>query len=266
MKNLITCVLCNWKSPDLLVICVEALKKSFTVDTDIKVVLNEYDKSSVEYLADNHIDFVATKTNQGAVGIDLITPLLDSEFVVSLNDDQLSPPSEIGWQDNLLNLYGEFHPCVPCGLCVEPEFTSNPMVEVDDLGHILDTETYTKFADNCISHKYNRTNKLGYNHPNLVRTEDWKKVGGYSCGLDKSVFGVAGYQGDDWFYYNLWNLYQKKLKFIVDGKTPFYHQVSYTGKRLPSEIKNFDSHSRFVELTGMSTQQFRSVIGWGTEI
>jgi len=259
----ITVVLCSWKSFPMLYTCVESLRANSLENTNIKVVLNEYNRDSVNYLSDINIDFVACKDNRGTVAVDLLTPLLDSEYVVSINDDQIVNK---GWDADLLNIYTDHYPCVPSVKCVEPEFTNNPMVIADNVGHILEILTRIKFEENCLNDKYKTHNLYGFNHPNLVRVSDWKKVGGYSCGLPYNFFGLGGYNNDDYFNYKLWKLYDEQLKFIVSGNSWVFHQVSFSGKRLPPEIKNYDSHAKFVELTGMTTKQFRDKLNWGQAV
>lgn len=263
-KNpLITVVLCNWKSHDMLKACVNSLLTSFTVDTDIKVVLNESDKESINFLHDHNIDFVSSTKNLGCAAVDLVTPMVNSPYIITVNDDQLFSEN---WQNGLLELYKDFYPVVPCSTCVELEDTNNSMVEVDNLGDILSPETLIKFRINCNNGKYNRLNRYGYNHPALFKTSDWKAVGGYSLNIPFDTFGLGGYCLDDAFNYKIWKLYNESIKFVVSGNSFVYHYVSYTGKRLPAHIKNFNAHGEFLKISQMSTSAFRSKIKWGEVI
>lgn len=259
-KSLVTVVLCNWKSPEMLKACLNSLLDSNTFSTDIKVVLNEGNKDSANYLIDNKIDFYYSKENLGCAAVDVLTKTVETPFICTVNDDMLF---HYGWQDDLFKLYKEHYPCVPCSGCVELENTYNHMVQVDNCGDILLKETLNTFRNNYLNGKYFRENLLGYNHPSLIKTEDWKAVGGYSLNLPFNHFSKGGYCLDDAFNYKIWKLYNEQIKFIVSGKSFVYHYVSYSGKRLPSEIKNFDSHSKFVEIAGMSSNEFRQKLNWG---
>ncbi len=262
-EALITVVLCNWKHPNLLKVCVNSLLNSFTVPTEIKVVLNESNYESVTFLQAHGIDFVSLQENRGTVAVDLLTPLIKTPYVVTINDDQLIHP---GWQDDLLLKVEKFYPCMVAVKCVEPEDTGNSMVTCDNLGHVLELQTYEKFIANTNQKKYQSDDVYGYNHPAILKTEDWKAVGGYSCGLAFDYFGLGGYCADDYFNYKIFELHKGNFRFIISGDSFAYHQVSFTGKRLPNEIKNYDAHSRFVELTGITTQQFRKSIDWGQKV
>jgi hypothetical protein len=140
------------------------------------------------------------------------------------------------------------------------------MVISDNCGHILEDNTYNEYIANCQSGKYYRKNRFGYQHPTLYSRYAWQSIGGYSCGLPFDYFGLAGYCLDDYFNYKMREYLGENTKFIVSGKSFCYHQISHTTKQLPPEVKNFDAHSKFVELTGQSTQEFRKSINWGQEI
>jgi len=262
-KAEITVVLCNWNNHQMLNRCIESLLDSITFNTEIKVVLNETSKESTNYLFDKKIDFVSLQTNYGCAAVDLLTPLINTEYVITINDDFLFP---IGWQNDLVEIYKDKFPVVPCSSCVELENTFNPMVHLDNCGDILKEETLTLFRNNYVNGKYKRRNIYGYNHPSMFRTEDWRRVGGYSCGLPLDFFGPGGYCLDDYFNYRIWKLYNQQIDFVVSGNSCVYHHVSFSGKRLPPGIKNYDTNTKFVELTGMTVRHFREKLNWGKAI
>jgi hypothetical protein len=256
-------VACNWKNTELLKVFIEGLINSLSLKTEIYINLNEADQNSIEYLNEVGIKFVAHSDNKGTAAVDCLTPLLKSEWVSTINDDEIP---YLGWQDSLKELVSRYWPCCPSVTCVEPEYTGNPMVIADNCGHILHKNTRSNFISQCDSGVYYRKNLFGYQHPTLYLTEAWKAIGGYSCGLPFDFFGLAGYCLDDYFNYKMKQFLGKDTKFIVAGDAFCYHQVSHTTKLLPSSIKNFDAHSKFVELTGISTQEFRQSINWSNSI
>ena len=256
-------VFCNWKNHDLLVNFVESLLASLTVKTEIFANLNEASQESIDFLEQKGVRYVANKDNLGTAAVDQVTHLLTAETVATINDDEIP---YFGWQTDLITLQHIFWPCCPSVTCVEPQHTGNNMVVADDCGHILDPATYTKYITRCQEGAYYRPSRLGYQHPTLYSTEAWKAIGGYSCGLPFDYFGLAGYCLDDYFNYKMKKYLGEDTKFIVSGSSFCYHQISHTTKQLPPEVKNFDAHSKFVQLAGQSTQEFRRSINWGKEI
>jgi len=264
MKNKISCVLANWNNFGLLRQCVDAIKKSQTVDTQILVTLNEYNKQSIEYLSDIGVGFVANVENLGTAAVDMVTPMINGEYVACINDDETV---SFGWDSKLISVIESEDNIIPSALCIEPQETGNPLVAVDNLGDVTDYKFYDRFNEQVRVGKYNRQSRRGYNHPNLVKVNDWKAIKGYSLGLPFDHFGLGGYGLDDCVNWALWNyIYDKNLSFIICGNVPVFHQVSQTTKRLSHDIKNIDIQQAFVSITGMTTHEFRRAIGWGQYI
>lgn len=256
----VSVVACNWNNTPLLKVFINGLLNSLTVKTAIFINLNEASQESVDFLNEKEIKFVANEANLGTVAVDQLTHLVKSKWIITINDDEIP---FIGWQDDLLSLAINCWPCCPSVTCVEPEFTGNSMVVANDCGHILEKDTPLKFNLACESGIFARHDRFGYQHPTLYITDIWKSLGGYSCGLPFDHFGLAGYCADDYFNYKMRQFLGERCDFVVSGRSFCYHQVSNTTKRLAPEIKNFDAHSKFVQLTGISTQQFRESIRWG---
>jgi GT2 family glycosyltransferase len=254
-------VACNWKNAELLTIFIDNLLLSLSAPTEVYINLNEASEECIEILESRGVRYIANPNNLGTAAVDLLTPMLKAPWIFTINDDQIP---YFGWQDNLRKIAADNWPCCASVTNIEPEFTNNPMVIADDsIGHILELETPKIFRSRCDSGVYHGNNIVGYQHPTIYRTDVWKSVGGYSCGLPFDYFGLAGYCLDDYFNYKVRQYLGPKTNFIVSGKSFCYHQVSNTTKRLPPNIKNFDAQSKFVELTGITTQTFRNSIGWG---
>jgi len=252
-------VACNWNNAPLLERFIDNLLLSLSSLTEVYINLNEATEESIGILESRGVRYVVNLENLGTAAVDLLTPLISSPWVFTINDDQIP---YFGWQEDLKKIAVNNWPCCASVTNIEPEFTNNPMVIADSLGHVLDLDTAIAFGNRCISGIYQGKNIRGYQHPTIYRTEVWKSVGGYSCGLPFDYFGLAGYCLDDYFNYKVHQYLGPATQFIVSGKSFCYHQVSNTTKRLPPNIKNFDAQSKFVELTGMTTQDFRNFIGW----
>lgn len=238
--------------------CVTSLTEAFEVggvDGDIKVVLNEANKPSVEFLQDKKIDFVALQENRGTLAIDYLTHLVNSEYTITINDDQIVAHN---FFTRYFDMIKEYYPCSISSFCVEPAQTDNPLAIYDDLGHVSEKSTYEKFLHNVKNGKYDRQDMYGYVHPQMVKTNDWKLVGGYGIQYIND-FGLAGYCADDYFSYRLWTAHDQKFKFIVNGKSFVYHQISATTNRLDKNVKHFNAHEGFVKFTGMNAEYFKRV-------
>jgi hypothetical protein len=245
----------------MLKACIESLNKSFTVEASIKVVLNQGDKESAEYLSDSGIEFVRLNENYGTLAVDFAIPLFDAEYVVNTNDDMLFHP---GWDSDLIGIIERNHPCSASCSLIEPVGTGNYVVKVDDLGDVENPETYQKFIDNWSQGKYKREHKKSsYTHPIMVKTSDWMKVGGYSSNFDMNFF--PGYSLDDSFPYRLWKLYGGAFKHIASNESVVYHGISRTNNKLSPEVKARSGWDYFIKQTGMNIHQFRVMIQCGKD-
>lgn len=261
--DLVTVVMCNWKDDVLLRSSVRSLLRSFTVDASLKVVLNEPQKESIEFLSDHNIEFVVSRKNRGPIAVDLLNPLVDSPYIVTVNDDQLF---QKGWLERLVEVAKTPACSASCQL-VEPEDTGNPLVFPMDLGFVGDESTAEAFYQKAENERvFRREARIGYIHPKMVKTSDWMSVGGY--GLWDYGFGVGGQAADDYFAYRLWEKYGGQFRFyaLADG-CAVYHQISHTAKKLPAHVRHHNAGGYFKSRVGMTTQEFRNEIGgWGSPI
>lgn len=250
----LTVLMCSWRSPAMLNKCLESLKASFTVSASIKVVLNEADEESVNVCLKHNVEFVKLNSNLGTLAVDCASSLINSEYVVNTNDDMLFFK---GWDSDLISIIEENYPCSASCSLVEPFYSSNPVVYVDDLGRDLDA-AYESFIKNCQDNKYSLDRKISYTHPIMVRFSDFAAVNGYSNGLDMRYH--PGYGLDDNFPWRLWKLYNEQFKFIASGKSFVYHLGSATNNKLAPDIKQRSGWNEFIQDAGFNIHEFRAKI------
>lgn len=259
-KKQLNVVMCSWRSPELLKVCIPSLLDSFTVDASIKVVLNEGDKESIEFLSDNKIEFVNLNWNAGTLAVDFASSLLNAEYWMTTNDDMIFYK---GFDQNLINIINEYYPASASCSLVEPFDSGNPVVIHDDLGEF--TQARDKFWENCKNKKYKFNKKhISYTHPFMIKMEDYFKIGGYSDNLDFNWH--PGYGLDNFTPFRLWSMSNATYKFIASNKDFVYHKSSATNNKLAPEIKSRSGYSYFVQKTGMDFRTFNSWINCFSEI
>jgi len=257
----LTIPVCTWKSPSLLKNCLDSLIKSATVETQIIPIIQGKDPESIKICEDFDLEYINTPKNLGAsFAIDFTIPFIKHEYTAIINDDMIF---SIGWDKKLIETIEKNYPCTACAVLVErsnhdPLYQKN--VISDDLGEIDET-TFDKFNQKAKNGFYKINDSYSRQHPLILRTEDLFKVNGYTDGWDLNWY--PGHCMDDYFPYRLLKM-NENYKFILNGDVPVYHGVSRTIKKLFSENKealSYNPQKYFQHKTGMSTTDFRKIIG-----
>lgn len=254
MSDKLTVLMASWRSPEMLDQCLDSLKRSFSIDASVKVILNEADPISIDVCQAHDVEFVKLNSNYGTLAVDCASSMIKSEYVVNTNDDMLYYK---GWDLDLINLIEEYYPASASCSLVEPFYSNNPVVYVDDLGKNL-SEARVKFEFNCAENKYKLDRKLSYTHPIMVKSKDFFSVGGYSSFFDWDFW--PGYGLDDYFPYRLWKLHNYNFKFVASDKSFVYHLASATNNKLKPEDKSRSGWNAFIARTGMTIHEFRARI------
>ncbi len=257
-KRKVDVLICTWKNPTLVRSCLTSLRKSFSTDASVKLVLNEVKDQetdeSVRILREEfpEVEFTTLPHNAGTLAVDHAIPFVDSEYVILANDDMLFSP---GWDARLIEVIEEHGPCTASCSYVEPVDTGNPIVSVDDLGEPDAPGTEEKFLANIADGKYKNVMFNSYCHPIMIKTEDFLKVGGYSANMDRAWF--PGYGLDDYFPWRLKQL-DERYRFITSDKAFVYHAISRTMKKLSPEVRARSGWDVFQQRTGTSIIEFRN--------
>ena len=250
----LTILMPSWQEPEVLKVSIPYLLKSYTVETQTIVILNEGDKESVQFLSQfPEVEFIKLNKNYGPLAVDWALPMITGEYVANVNADMIFPP---GWQDEVLEIAAAYYPCTSSCHLVETFQSNNPVVSVDDLGNWFSLEAAENFLTNYKNNKYLLPKLVSYTHPIITLTEDFQKVGGYS-NFDLNWF--PGWGLDDWYPFKLKNL-NPKYNFITAGNSCVFHASSLTSRKLPAHLRK-DNADYFKQLTGKTIQQFRQEIG-----
>jgi GT2 family glycosyltransferase len=239
----------------MLQACIRSLKRSFTVDAQIVVVLNEGDDESVRVLMAENLQFVRLDRNHGTMAIDFASHLFRSEYIANVNDDMLFHP---GWDADLIDIVERYYPASASCHLVEPVASGNPVVVVDDLGPF--EQAHDAFVERQRAGRYATVPRISHTHPIVVRASDYFRIGGYSDLFDPRWF--PGYCLDNYFCWRLWRHLGSSYRPITSGTSCVYHGGSVTMKKLPLADRQRDTWSYFVQKTGMTVEQFKAAIGY----
>lgn len=240
-----------WKGAELLSVSIPSVLESFSEDSKLVVILNEVDKESINVCIDNKVEFIGLNRNHGTLAVDYASSLVNSEYVSNVNSDMLFVK---GWDSNLIDIINQYGPCSASCFLVEPYngVHPNPTVIADNIGEFTNPLTKTIFLNNYKEGKYKLNKKRrGFNHPIMVKTNDYFDVGGYSNNFDQRYY--PGYSLDYNFPWRLWTKYGGKFDFIVSDTSCVYHGVSLTNNKLEPDIKARNGWNAFIQDAGMDT-------------
>jgi GT2 family glycosyltransferase len=254
--------MCSWNNPDLLEACIGSILPNIDRNLDdIVVVLNESDDRSCDLLKKNQISYVSLPENRGVLAIDYLKPFIEnSRYFLNTNDDMFFHGDFL---NNLIYLVDQNYPAsASCGL-VENFFSNNPPVFVDESLQGYSQETLDLFYKKYDEGKYYLDSPISsYNHPILVKSEDFLRVGGYSGNWDADF--LSGYARDDMFAYKLAELHNFNFKFICSNTSFVYHLSSETMKKLDSNYRACNHNGDvFHRKTGVSMLEFKKRIFFG---
>jgi len=250
--NDITVLIPCYKSPELLNVSVNSLIESITMNVQIIVILNEADQKSKDLLNSINIPHIDLEKAYGPAAVDYAIPYIDSKYVLIAQSDHIF---YIGWDKILVDLinYRSDIMFACCGI-VEP-FKNNPIIHYDRLGDFINPITKKNFYINCAANKYNNNKYyISDMQPSLCRTEDFKKINGYSNNFRKEWFNITACRGLDIDYVRrMWLLYDKKGYSIATNKTVVYHGVSKNQNKYP---KSGNGKQIFKDVTGTTINEF----------
>ncbi|MBT8327226.1 MAG: glycosyltransferase [Bacteroidia bacterium] len=217
----------TWNNLPYLQHCVRSIRQNSSFTHQIIVVVNEGNDGTVEWLKNENIEYIHHNENVGiCVGLNSATDLIKEKFVVYLNDDMYVLPNwdlalnqeieQIGHQNFMLS-----------GTMIEPRFTGNACVLVQDFGD--DLESF-KEKDLLEYHEIaSKTNWSGASWPPvLIPSELWKKVGGMS-----EEFSPGMYSDPD-LSMKLWQEGIRTFKGI--GNSRVYHFGSKSTRKLGKNV------------------------------
>jgi len=259
--NSLTLVAPSWHGTDLLKTFIPNAIASFSEDSRLIVVVNEYSKED-EILVNefklqysDKFDFILREDNIGPMSVDYANPLIDSELHVNCNNDMLLPK---GWDAQVINNAARNKNITQSLFLLEPYGTGNPLVIVENLGDYTDPNTEIKFNEGVAQGKWKLNNNIvGYNHPIVTNFKDYLAVGGYSNNFD--MRWSSGYSLDNFFPWRLKQL-KNDYKFVTLKDLCVYHAISLTNKRQSASYRSNNGIQHFIDSTGYHWLDFNREI------
>lgn len=258
-------ILCSWKNPHLLKPCIESIRATTGLDTQIFVCLNDVDLESSEYLRSEKIPYVAVHENYGTLAVDFLKPFLKSEYVIWINDDSLF---SYGWDCDMKHYINKFYPAAAQVRGVEKRPTDGVVALSDmTLPDFTEPHAFAEFNKRVTIGKYKSDLIYGLFHPIACKTKDFLAVNGVSDDFDMNWW--PGHSMDTYFAYKLWKFHDEKTKFIISNTSFYYHGSSLTNKKLKAidpEADNRHNSGYFMEKTGMDHPAFHRLVRYGEKV
>lgn len=248
--NKLTILMPSWKTPNLLELSIPSLINSIT-DAKIIVILNEADQKSIDILDNYKITHIDRNDNIGPSAVDFALDLVNTEYIALVNSDMFFAPN---WDKICIETIEKYYPATCSCAYIENKGTWFK----DNLGQ-FNKNTKDKFLNNVKNGKYNYKMRYGNPHPLVIRTEDYKKIGGISNNFDQKFIESRGRAADD---YIIWQLHQlnNSYKFIINPKALVFHGVSLTELKFKDRIHMGDL---FQNKTGLTQKKFYKMIKYG---
>lgn len=246
-----------WMSPELLAVSIPSLIESLTVPSQIIVILNDYDRESIEICRQYNVEFIASHYNYGPAGVDFAVPMLRGNYVCNVNSDMLFYP---GWDKPIVETLNNNPNLAMSPILVEPTQDS-PWVRFNGGGFNKQTnENFITFINaDGPNHQKNIAcgDRVCYNHPIFVRRDDHLHVGGYSNNFNREWMKIGGGRGmDDDYAFRLWH--KLGYSFLATWDSFVYHGVSLNARKDRSQ--KGDAYALFEKQNGMTISDFHQFI------
>lgn len=257
----ITYLIPCWMSPELLTICIPSLIKSLTLPSQIIIILNEYDKKSVEICTHYGVEFITTHINYGPAGVDLALPMIRGEYVANVNSDMLFYP---GWDKPIYEKLVSNKICTVSPILVEPQ-KNTPWIHFNPSGFSHEAnKKFTQFIEQGGPNQqtaFGCGDRVSYNHPIFVHRDIHTLVGGYSNNFNKdwmerTLPKCRGLDND--YACRIWEKTSGTCKFIATWDSFVYHASNLNTAKIAENKPS--AEDLFQKDHGMSTAEFDTKI------
>lgn len=234
----------TWNNLPYLRLCVDSLRRHSRVPHEILVHVNDGSDGTLQWVREQGLAYTHSRGNVGiCLALNQLAASARGEWLLYLNDDMFCTP---GWDLALLAAAepGGPRPLFLSSMLVEPERTSNTLVDVADFGR--DPAAFDEAA--LLRYSASRTFADidgAASQPTLVRRRDWELVGGYSI-----EFG-PGMSSDDDFLMKMWLIGCRT--FRIAGASIVYHFAC----RSTAKIRRNKGGRTFLLKWGVSQQTFK---------
>ena len=234
----------TWNNLPYLRLCVDSLRRHSRVPHEILVHVNDGSDGTLQWVREQGLAHTHSRGNVGiCLALNQLAATARGEWLLYLNDDMFCTP---GWDLALLAAAGRggAGPVFLSSMLVEPERTSNTLVDVADFG--ADAATFDEAALLAYAAGRRFADIDGAaSQPTLVRRADWQLVGGYSL-----EFG-PGMSSDDDFLMKLWLIGCRTFRIV--GSSVVYHFAC----RSTAKIRRNKGGRTFLLKWGISQQTFK---------
>jgi hypothetical protein len=243
----------TWNNLELLKLCVRSIRENSAFPHQIIVHVNDGSDGSLEWVKQQQLDHTHSAGNIGiCFAVNEAAMLAKHDYILYLNDDMYCCP---GWDTALLEKARQLDTdlFMLSGTMIEPVFTNNPCVLVQDYGRSPESFAEQQLLADLPKHR--KADWYGATWPpTLVHRKWWFKVGGYSTEFS------PGMSSDNDFSMKLWHAGCRI--FLGVGASLVYHfQSKSTGK-----VKKNDGGRQFLLKWGMRQSVFdRYYLRRGTE-
>jgi len=223
-KYYFSLIIPSWNNLDYLKNCITSIRKNSFLKNQIIVIVNEGNDGTENWLETMpEIDYIFSKENLGiCYGLNSARTLIDSEYIVYLNDDMYVLP---GWDkvlyDEIKDLRSKSF--MLSSTMIEPKNTENPCVIIKDFGRDLKTFNEDLLLNEFESLKTNDWSGSMW-PPLVVHLDVWDLVGGMSIEFSPGMYS------DPDFARKLFEAGVRTFKGM--GASLVYHFGSKTTKRL----------------------------------
>ncbi len=234
----------SWNNLPYLQLCIRSIRENSRFYHQIIVVINEGKDGTLEWVRSQpDLDYVYSTENLGiCYGLNAGTPLLETDYVVYVNDDMyLLPDWDQAFQDELST--APRHSFMLSSTMIEPHDTKNPCAIVGDYGDSLESfrekELLAAFRD------FPKADWSGSTWPPLLLSKTlWDLVGGMSVEFSPGMYS------DPDLAMKCWQAGVRYFKGV--GASRVYHFGSKSTKR----VKKNRGKDKFLQKYGLTSRSF----------
>lgn len=214
----------TWNNLPYLQLCIKSLRTNSSVALQIIVMINEGTDGTLEWVqAQPDLDYVHATQNIGiCYGLNIARSLAKARYLVYVNDDMYLLPQWDTAIDQEIESIGHHDFLLSC-LVIEPHFTNNSCVLVQDYGDSCET-----FEESRLLEEHPTMCREDWNGsilpPQILPTDLWDLVGGLSV-----EYSPGHGSGID-LCMKLWKTGVRHFRGV--GSSKVYHFGSKTTRRL----------------------------------
>jgi glycosyltransferase involved in cell wall biosynthesis len=234
----------SWNNLEFLKLCVESIEKNSATAHQILVFVNEGTDGTLEWVKQKGLDYKYSPTNLGiCFTLNALRSLVKTDYIVYVNDDMyVLPDWDVAlWREISLRPDTNWF---FSSTCIQPHSWPNLSVILKDYGDSVDS-----FQEQRLLSEYKNLPAKDWSGatppPNIVTTEIWDMVGGYSVEFSPGMYS------DPDFSAKLWLAGVRFFKGVSDSR--IYHFETKSTTRIRKNMGNV----QFLFKWGITSSTFR---------